>query len=498
MDRHVVAARVLDAPQVQDLGAGRRHLEHLLGGDAVELAGGRDDPRVGGEDAVDVGVDLADLGAQRGGQRDRGGVGGAAAQRGDVLGVLGDALEAGDDRDRAVADRVPRSGPGVMSMILALPCAESVITPACEPVNDCALWPSCGDRHREQRHRDPLAGGEQHVELARRRQRRHLLGEVAQLVGGVAHRRDDDDDVVAGLAGVDDALRDALDAGGISDGRAAVLLDDDAHDVESTESSSRQPVRHARRRTSPGVYRERATARHLEHLLGRGDVLVLAGELRVEPVVGDHREQRVERDAGQVAPGGDVGELPPPQRLVDVAGAVVAQPVLEVGGDAGQVVGELALDHLGHVGVEDVAVGVEVVEHRRPAAAASRRGRTRGRRRAGTPARLEVALGAEPGAGQRDLADLEQQQRDRAADVALPRDLAQREQEARERVRDLLGEVLASRWLHAVGRRSSCAPSSCKARPRVTSSAYSRSPPTGSPLASRVTVRSRSFNIRVR
>ena len=32
--------------------------------------------------------------------------------------------------------------PGVMSMILARPCAESVITPACEPVNDCALWPS--------------------------------------------------------------------------------------------------------------------------------------------------------------------------------------------------------------------------------------------------------------------------------------------------------------------------------------------------------------------
>ena len=32
--------------------------------------------------------------------------------------------------------------PGVMSMIFALPCAESVITPACDPVNDCALWPS--------------------------------------------------------------------------------------------------------------------------------------------------------------------------------------------------------------------------------------------------------------------------------------------------------------------------------------------------------------------
>ena len=104
VDRHVVAAGVLDAPQVQDLRARGRHLEHLLGGDPVELAGGRDDPRVGGEDAVDVGVDLADVGAERRGERDGRGVGGAAAERGDVLGVLRDALEAGDDRDRAVLD----------------------------------------------------------------------------------------------------------------------------------------------------------------------------------------------------------------------------------------------------------------------------------------------------------------------------------------------------------------------------------------------------------
>ena len=200
MDRHVVAARVLDAPQVQDLGARRRHLEHLLGGDAVELAGGRDDARVGGEDTVDVGVDLADVGAERGGQRDRGGVGGAAAQRGDVLGVLGDALEAGDDRDRAVVDRLlDPARRDVDDLGLAVRrVGDHAGLGAGERLRGVA---ERGDRHRHQRHRDPLAGGEQHVELARRRQRRHLLGEVAQLVGGVAHRRDDDDDVVARLAG---------------------------------------------------------------------------------------------------------------------------------------------------------------------------------------------------------------------------------------------------------------------------------------------------------
>ena len=31
--------------------------------------------------------------------------------------------------------------PGVMSMILARPCDESVITPACEPVNERAVHP---------------------------------------------------------------------------------------------------------------------------------------------------------------------------------------------------------------------------------------------------------------------------------------------------------------------------------------------------------------------
>ena len=87
------------------------------------------------------------------------------------------------------------------------------------------------DRHRHQRHRDPLARGEQHVELAGRRQRAHLLGEVAQLVGVVAHRGDHHDDVLAGLLRGDDPLGDALDAVGVGDGRAAVLLHDNAHDT---------------------------------------------------------------------------------------------------------------------------------------------------------------------------------------------------------------------------------------------------------------------------
>ena len=70
------------------------------------------DPRVGAEHPVHVGVDLADLGVQRGRQRHRGGVRAAPAQGGDVLGVGRDALEAGHDRDVAGGHRVLHPGRG--------------------------------------------------------------------------------------------------------------------------------------------------------------------------------------------------------------------------------------------------------------------------------------------------------------------------------------------------------------------------------------------------
>ena len=68
-------------------------------------AGARHDAGVGGEDAVDVGVDLADVGLERRGEGDGGGVGAAAAERGDVAGAAVEALEPGDDRDRALVER---------------------------------------------------------------------------------------------------------------------------------------------------------------------------------------------------------------------------------------------------------------------------------------------------------------------------------------------------------------------------------------------------------
>ena len=86
------------------------------------------------------------------------------------------------------------------------------------------------DRHAQQRDRDALTRGEQHVHLAGGRVARHLVGEPLEVVGGLAHRRDDDHDVVAVAPGAHDVLGDGADAVGVGDRRAAELLHEQAHD----------------------------------------------------------------------------------------------------------------------------------------------------------------------------------------------------------------------------------------------------------------------------
>ena len=98
-DAHLVHHAELDRAHLQHLGAERGELQHFLERDLVEPLRLRHHARVGGVDAVDVGVDVAAVGLDRGGDRHRRGVGAAAAERGDAAGLLVDALEAGDHRD---------------------------------------------------------------------------------------------------------------------------------------------------------------------------------------------------------------------------------------------------------------------------------------------------------------------------------------------------------------------------------------------------------------
>ena len=95
---HLVAHRQFHRAGLQHLGAERGQFQHLLEGDAVQLAGLVADARVGGVDPVHVGVDVAAFRAEGGGKGDGGGVRPAAAQRGDPA-FGADPLEPGDDRD---------------------------------------------------------------------------------------------------------------------------------------------------------------------------------------------------------------------------------------------------------------------------------------------------------------------------------------------------------------------------------------------------------------
>ena len=99
-----MVTRVLHGAQLEDARPARGHLEHLLEGQHRQLAGLGDDARVGAEHARDIGVDLADLGAEGGGQGHRGRVGAAAPESGHVERLLRDALEAGHQHDLAVLE----------------------------------------------------------------------------------------------------------------------------------------------------------------------------------------------------------------------------------------------------------------------------------------------------------------------------------------------------------------------------------------------------------
>ena len=106
VDRDAITACVLHTPQMQDLGAARRHLQHLLVADPRDAPCARHDARIGGENPVDVRVNLTRVGAERRRERDCSRVGTTAAERGDVLAGLRNPLKTRHDGDRAIRERV--------------------------------------------------------------------------------------------------------------------------------------------------------------------------------------------------------------------------------------------------------------------------------------------------------------------------------------------------------------------------------------------------------
>ena len=212
---------------IKHLGAGRGQLQHLLVRDGVELACLGNDARIGREDPLDVGVDLAGVGVECGCERDGRRVRPAPAERRHL--ELGrDALEAGDEHDRAPRKRLVDPLRADLEHLRArvLGVGDDARLRARE--RDRGV-PEVVDRHRGERARDPFTDREQHVELAWVRGRRDLMRQVDEVVGRPAHRREDADDVVPRVARRNEPPRDRLQPFRPGDGCAAELLDDETH-----------------------------------------------------------------------------------------------------------------------------------------------------------------------------------------------------------------------------------------------------------------------------
>ena len=85
------------------------------------------------------------------------------------------------------------------------------------------------DGHRGQRSGCLLSGRKEDVHLTLIGVFRNLPGELDEAVGHPAHRRHDDDYAVTGFMGGDDAPGHIQDAIRAADGRAAIFLNDEAH-----------------------------------------------------------------------------------------------------------------------------------------------------------------------------------------------------------------------------------------------------------------------------
>ncbi len=152
---------------------------------------------IGRQHAVDVGADLADRRIQRRSHGRPGDVPAAAAERRHFV-VRGDALEARNDDDLALAELLDDAG-GV-DRLNAGAVERSVRA-------DVALRAGQRDRRhsfvlqcqRQGRHSDLLARRQQQVVVAAVRIFRYLPRERDELIGGLAHGGDRHDDVRMGF-----------------------------------------------------------------------------------------------------------------------------------------------------------------------------------------------------------------------------------------------------------------------------------------------------------
>ncbi len=217
----------LHAAVVQDLGPLACQLQHLVIGDLQELFRVWDNTGVGGVYAVYIGVNLAQVRMEGGGQRHGAGVGPAAAQRGHIAHPV-DPLEP-RHQDNLVLVQLPLDALGVDLL-------DPRVTVGTAGVD--AHLPSSQAHHREphplQRHGaqgdgDLLTGAQEHIHLPLGGVGVDLLCPFNEVVSGVPLGGQDHQHLVTGSISISDNPRYILDALGIPDGAAAEFLYNQLH-----------------------------------------------------------------------------------------------------------------------------------------------------------------------------------------------------------------------------------------------------------------------------
>ena len=191
---HALFHRQPDRAGLQHLGADAREFEHFLIGHIIELARARDDARVGGIDAVDVGVDVAAIGLQRRCNRHGTRVRSAATECRDAA-IVHQPLKARDHRDLTARHRgAERAGVDVGDARARVRFFGADRELPAEPAARGGSHRLQGQR--EQARGDLLACGDDNVIFGGVVARIGLAAEVDEPVGFACHGRDDDRDLV--------------------------------------------------------------------------------------------------------------------------------------------------------------------------------------------------------------------------------------------------------------------------------------------------------------
>ena len=192
---HALFHRQPDRARLEHLGPHARELEHFLVGHRLLLARLGDDPRVGGVDSIDIGVDVAAVGTDRGRDRHRRSVRPATPQRGQPAFVR-QALEAGDHRDLAALHAGDeRFGIDAVDPCLGMRLDRVDRKLPAEPA--ARLTAQRLQRQRQQPAGDLFAAGDHHVVFRRIVERIGLAAEIDQSVGLARHGRNHHRDLVA-------------------------------------------------------------------------------------------------------------------------------------------------------------------------------------------------------------------------------------------------------------------------------------------------------------